>query len=31
MNLTGINALGEFLEVLKEVVDDGHNGGYLKP
>jgi glyoxylase-like metal-dependent hydrolase (beta-lactamase superfamily II)/thioredoxin-related protein len=31
MNLTGINALGEFLEVLKEVVDDGHRGGYLKP
>jgi thioredoxin-related protein len=31
MNLTGINALGEFLEVLEEVVNDGHNGGYLKP
>jgi thioredoxin-related protein/glyoxylase-like metal-dependent hydrolase (beta-lactamase superfamily II) len=31
MNLKGINALGEFLEVLKEVVDDGHKGGYLKP
>jgi hypothetical protein len=30
MNLTGINALGEFLEVLEEVVNDGHNGGYLK-
>ncbi len=31
MNLTGIRALGEFLTVLKEVVEDGHNGGYLKP
>jgi glyoxylase-like metal-dependent hydrolase (beta-lactamase superfamily II) len=31
MNLTGIKALGEFLEVLKEAVDDGHRGGYLKP
>jgi len=31
MNLTGIKALGEFLEVLKEVVKDGHNEGYLKP
>ena len=31
MNLTGITALGEFLEVLKEAVVDGHNGGYLKP
>lgn len=31
MNLTGIRALGEFLEVLKEAVVDGHNGGYLNP
>jgi len=31
MNLTGIKALGEFLDVLKEAVDDGHNGGYLLP
>ena len=31
MNLTGIKALGEFLEVLEEAVDDGHRGGYLKP
>ncbi len=31
MNLTGIKALGEFLEVLKEAVEDGHNGGYLRP
>ena len=31
MHLTGIRALGEFLTVLKEVVEDGHNGAYLKP
>jgi glyoxylase-like metal-dependent hydrolase (beta-lactamase superfamily II) len=31
MNLTGIKALGEFLDVLKEAVDDGHKEGYLRP
>ncbi len=31
MNLRGIRALGEFLEVLKEAVNDGHNSGYLRP
>jgi len=31
MNLTGIRALGEFLDVLNEVVNDGHDGNYLKP
>jgi len=31
MNLTGIKALGEFYGILKEVVADGHAGGYLKP
>jgi thioredoxin-related protein len=31
MKLAGIRALGELLEILNEAVDDGHNGGYLKP
>ena len=31
MQLSGIRALGELLEILNEAVDDGHNGGYLKP
>jgi glyoxylase-like metal-dependent hydrolase (beta-lactamase superfamily II)/thioredoxin-related protein len=31
MNLTGIRALGEFYSILKELVNDGHQGGYLKP
>ena len=31
MKLAGIRALGELLEVLNEAVDDGHNGGYLRP
>lgn len=31
MALPGIRALGELLEILNEAVDDGHNGGYLKP
>jgi len=31
MELPGIRALGELLEILKEAVDDGHKGGYLKP
>jgi glyoxylase-like metal-dependent hydrolase (beta-lactamase superfamily II) len=31
MNLTGIKALGEFLDVLNEAVDDGHKEGYLRP
>ncbi len=31
MNLRGIEALGELLDVLKEAVEDGHNGGYLRP
>jgi len=31
MKLSGIRALGELLEILNEAVDDGHNGGYLKP
>ena len=31
MHLTGIRALGEFFGILKELVSDGHNGGYLKP
>ena len=31
MKLPGIKALGELLEVLNEAVDDGHNGGYLRP
>ena len=30
MKLPGIRALGEFLDILNEVVDDAHNGGYLK-
>ena len=30
MSLPGIRALGEFLEILNEAIDDGHNGGYLK-
>jgi hypothetical protein len=31
MKISGIRALGELLEILHEAVDDGHNGGYLKP
>jgi len=31
MNLTGIEALGEFLVILREVVKDGHKGRYLRP
>jgi len=31
MQLTGIRALGEFYALLEELVQDGHNGGYLKP
>jgi len=31
MKLSGIRALGELLEILNEAVDDGHNGGYMKP
>ena len=31
MQLVGIRALGELLIVLNEAVEDGHNGGYLKP
>ena len=31
MNLQGIHALGELLEILNEAIDDGHVGGYLKP
>jgi len=31
MKLAGIRALGELLEILNEAVDDGHNGGYLRP
>jgi len=31
MELAGIRALGELLEILNEAVDDGHKGGYLKP
>lgn len=31
MNLQGIHALGELLEILNEAIDDGHAGGYLKP
>ena len=31
MNLTGIEALGELLDVLKEAVAVGHRGGYLRP
>jgi glyoxylase-like metal-dependent hydrolase (beta-lactamase superfamily II)/thioredoxin-related protein len=31
MQLSGIRALGELLEVLNEAVDDGHNAGYLIP
>ncbi|MBU1668630.1 MBL fold metallo-hydrolase [bacterium] len=31
MELPGIRALGELLEILNEAVDDGHKGGYLKP
>jgi len=31
MKLAGIRALGELLDVLKEAVEDGHNGGYLQP
>ena len=31
MNLQGIHALGELLEILQEAIDDGHTGGYLKP
>jgi glyoxylase-like metal-dependent hydrolase (beta-lactamase superfamily II) len=30
MQVAGIEALGELLEVLQEAIDDGHNGGYLK-
>lgn len=31
MQLRGIRALGELIEILNEAVDDGHNGGYLRP
>ena len=31
MQLPGIKALGELLEILNEAVDDGHNAAYLKP
>ena len=31
MQLTGIQALGELLEILNEAVDDGHREGYLHP
>lgn len=31
MELPGIRALGELLEILNEAVDDGHKGGYLQP
>ena len=31
MNLRGIRALGELLEVLQEAVNDGHKDGYLRP
>ncbi|CAA6821380.1 MAG: Beta-lactamase-like [uncultured Sulfurovum sp.] len=31
MQLAGIRALGELLEVLNEAVVDGHNDGYLRP
>lgn len=31
MELPGIRALGELLEILNEAVDDGHRGNYLKP
>ena len=31
MKLPGIRALGELLEILNEAVEDGHNGGYLRP
>jgi len=30
MQIAGIQALGEILEVLQEAIDDGYNGGYLK-
>ena len=30
MSLPGIHGLREFLEILNEAIDDGHNGGYLK-
>ena len=30
MQLPGIRALGEFFDILNEVVDDAHSGGYLK-
>lgn len=31
MQLAGIRALGELLEILNEAVEDGHLGTYLKP
>ena len=31
MKIAGIRALGELVEVLNEAIEDGHNGGYLKP
>ena len=31
MKLHGIRALGELLDILKEAVDDGHAGSYLRP
>jgi glyoxylase-like metal-dependent hydrolase (beta-lactamase superfamily II)/thiol-disulfide isomerase/thioredoxin len=31
MQLAGIRALGELLDVLNEAVDDGHNDAYLRP
>jgi len=31
MHFSGIQPLGELLEILHELVNDGHNGAYLKP
>ena len=31
MQLAGIRALGELIEILNEAVEDGHLGAYLKP
>jgi thioredoxin-related protein len=31
MQLVGIRALGELLEILNEAVEDGHREGYLRP
>ncbi len=31
MIVPGIQALGDLVEILKEGIEDGHNGGYLKP